>query len=204
MLRQIFTPLALQYAKDDDTVTGLWIEIEQQHSQKGRYYHTLAHLENICRDLQQFQHAITNPDAVFFALFYHDIVYKVLNKDNEEKSALLAVKRLTNINVPASTIEACRKHILATKAHTAADSNDTNMFTDADLAILGYDKPAYETYMQQVRKEYKIYPDIVYIPGRKKVLKHFLQMERIFKTELFFQQYEQQARSNMEYELSIL
>ena len=62
----------------------------------------------------------------------------------------------------------------------------------------------YDTYCQQVRKEYSIYPDFLYKPGRKKVLEHFLNMERIFKTTYFFDLYEAQARENLRRELSSL
>lgn len=56
----------------------------------------------------------------------------------------------------------------------------------------------------QVRKEYSIYPDLLYKPGRKKVLQHFLQMERIFKTQVFYDKYETQSRRNLEKELNQL
>ena len=79
---------------------------------------------------------------------------------------------------------------------------DTNLFTDADLAILGTDWNSYKKYYQQIRKEYSIYPDMIYNPGRKKVLHHFLHMERIYKTVWFYNRYEQQAIINLEKELN--
>ncbi len=71
---------------------------------------------------------------VLFAVYYHDVVYRVLRKDNEEKSALIAEKRLNTLNVKTNRIELCTKHIVATKAHRRSDDPDTNFFTDADLA----------------------------------------------------------------------
>ncbi|MDX2245424.1 MAG: hypothetical protein SF052_01505 [Bacteroidia bacterium] len=79
--------------------------------------------------------------------------------------------------------------------------NDTNLFTDADLSILGQKREIYHAYSTNVRKEYAIYPDILYNPGRKKVLQHFLAMEQIFKTPHFQEKYEAQARANLEEEL---
>jgi predicted metal-dependent HD superfamily phosphohydrolase len=52
-----------------------------------------------------------------------------------------------------------------------------------------------------VRKEYLIYPDLIYNPGRKKVLHHFLAMDRIFKTDFFYNKFEQQARQNLRKEI---
>ena len=134
-------------------------------------------------------------------MYYHDIVYDVLKKNNEERSALLAEKRLTVLQIPRKSIESCTRHILATKAHQTNEDPDTNFFTDADLSILGSDWDAYNTYRHQVRKEYSVYPDILYKPGRRKVLQHFLQMERIFKTDPFFDKYEGRAKFNLEKEL---
>jgi len=69
---------------------------------------------------------------------------------------------------------------------------------------LGQPSDVYEQYCGQIRKEYSIYPDIVYKPGRKKVLIHFLNMEKIFKTSFFYDKYELQARANLESELKRL
>ena len=49
-----------------------------------------------------------------------------------------------------------------------------------------------------------MYPEVVYKPGRQKVLHHFLQMPAIYKTDYFIEKYEQQARNNMLYELKEL
>jgi hypothetical protein len=59
------------------------------------------------------------------------------------------------------------------------------------------DWETYLDYCQKVRKEYSIYPDLLYNLGRRKVLEHFLQMKMIFKTEAFFNRFEQNARQNI-------
>jgi predicted metal-dependent HD superfamily phosphohydrolase len=67
---------------------------------------------------------------------------------------------------------------------------------------LGYTWDKYREYCQQVRKEYAIYPDFLYNPGRKKALQHFLDMDVIFKTGFFRNKYEIQARKNIVQEIS--
>ncbi|HXL55890.1 MAG TPA: hypothetical protein VN958_06525 [Chitinophagaceae bacterium] len=44
----------------------------------------------------------------------------------------------------------------------------------------------------------------MYNEGRKKVLMHFLEMNRIFKTDEFYNQFEKQARENLKRELKEL
>lgn len=62
----------------------------------------------------------------------------------------------------------------------------------------------YSQYTKQVRQEYSIYSDVIYNAGRKKVLNHFLTMNRIFKTPYFFDKLEKQAKENLFKELESL
>ena len=94
--------------------------------------------------------------------------------------------------------------ILATKSHDKHALQDINYLTDADLAILGSEHNTYIHYTNQIRKEYSIFPDILYKKGRKKVLEHFLNMEYIYKTDYFHNQYHDQCISNLKNELLLL
>lgn len=89
---------------------------------------------------------------------------------------------------------------MATKDHRSAADPDTDLLTDADLAVLGRDWPVYKAYSEKIRREYAIYPDALYKPGRKAVLQHFLAMERIFKTTYFYDRFEKQSRQNLQQE----
>jgi predicted metal-dependent HD superfamily phosphohydrolase len=182
-------------------IAELWSEIAKQHSSKMRYYHSLDHLDHMMLQLQQVQSAIELWDAVVLAVAYHDIIYNPLRSNNEERSAAIAVERLTAAGVDADTVARTHRHILASKAHMMSADQDTNYFTDADLSVLGARLEVYKQYADHVRKEYRYFPDLVYIPGRKKVLRHFLDMPRIFKTEHFYLNFETQAHQNLLWEL---
>jgi len=204
MLKDIFTTLTVGYARQTTLIQELWNDIEIHYTSIKRQYHNLAHLENMYVQLQTCRDQIKDWDTVLFSLFYHDIIYKSTAKDNEEKSALAAIKALTQIGYPKEKIRLCGEQILATKSHELSSDNDTNLFTDADLSILGSDEESYFEYSRQVRKEYAIYPDFMYNPGRKKVLQHFLAMDSIFKTTHFKQLFEKQAHLNLIKELELL
>ena len=111
---------------------------------------------------------------------------------------------MEQISVNKETIQRCNRHILATKTHSLSEDSDTNYFTDADLSVLGKEWKLYTVYYINVRKEYSIYPDLMYNSGRKKVLTHFLEMNRIFKTDYFYRKFEEQAKENISRELSLL
>ncbi len=204
MLQQTFLALIENYSNYHSLAKELWNEIEKNYSKKKRYYHSLEHLANLLKELKEVKPQIKHWNTVLFSLFYHDVVYNALKKDNEERSAELAEKRMQSIGVPSEIIENCKVQILATKQHLPNADMDTNYFTDADLSILGQSWEVYSTYYKNVRKEYSMYPDLIYNPGRKKVLQHFLAMERIFKTEYFFDKLEAQAKQNLEKEIDLL
>ncbi len=185
-------------------VSSFWLELHKAYTSSGRHYHNLTHLEHLLRELITVKTNIEQWDDVVFAAFYHDAVYSARSNDNEEKSAVMAEERLSSIKYPAAGIEHCTKLILATKGHSRDNDTDINFFTDADLSILGAAEAAYNNYARNVRKEYSLYPDMIYKPGRRKVLQHFLAMPKIFKTDVFFELYEEAARRNLRREMQML
>ncbi len=204
MLKDTFIKLLTNYTDNVGLTNELWTEIENNYTSKKRHYHTLQHLYNLLIKLTEVKNEIQNWNTILFTLYYHDIVYNSLKSDNEEKSAAFAEKRLKQISVSIDTIEQCKNQILATKSHLICPDSDTNYFIDADLSVLGQNWETYSLYCKNVRKEYSIYPDLVYKQGRQKVLKHFLSMDRIYKTEFFFCKFETQAKRNLTNELNIL
>lgn len=204
MLKETFINLLSNYTDNKLVINVLWNEVVKNYSSKKRYYHTLNHLENLLNQLAEIKGEIENWNAVLFTLYYHDIIYNSLKSDNEEKSAVLATQRMKEIAVDQELIEVCQNQILATKTHVKSPNNDTNYFTDADLSVLGQPWEIYQKYYEDVRKEYAIYPNLIYNPGRKKVLTHFLSMDKIYKTDYFIGKFEAQARINLQNEFDSL
>lgn len=204
MMQDQYMKLVQGYGVGPNTATELWDEIVTYYSQEQRYYHNFKHLKDLSLELASVQHKIQHWDVILFTLYYHDIIYNTSNNDNEEKSAELAAQRMQEIGVDRCDIERCRQQILATKGHAAQADSDTNYFTDADLSILGKSPTEYASYCSNIRKEYSNYPYSLYQQGRKKVVQHFLSMGKIFKTKVFYDKYEEQAKQNLSHELKSL
>ena len=128
MLKATFISLLSTYTKDEVLINELWLEIEENYSGKKRYYHTLAHLENLLVQLLEVKEEIQNWEVVLFTLFYHDVIYNALKSDNEEKSAELAKQRMQQLSVSNVMIEECVEQILATKSHAESNNSDTIYF----------------------------------------------------------------------------
>ncbi|WP_290698999.1 hypothetical protein [Lacinutrix sp.] len=184
----------------------LWIEIHNNYTNKTRHYHNLSHIYNMLIQAEDLKPEIQDLEALQFSIWYHDIIYKSSKKDNEEKSALFAEKRLKTINFDENRIKIIKKLIVSTKKHELVLNKnlDNTYLLDLDLSVLGADWETYQKYIQNIRKEYKIYPDFMYKPGRKKVLLHFLERETLYFTETYRNKYEVQARKNLTKEIELL
>ena len=180
---------------------ALYNELERRHIEPQRHYHTLRHLLELFRVLNPLEQQFERPDAVFWAVWFHDGVYDPRESDNEEKSAELARAHLGHLN--AELLEAIVSMILATKTHQA-QSSDARLFVDADLTILGIEPERYAHYARAIRQEYEFVPQGAYCTGRAAVLERFLEREHIFQTLEFRDRLETQARENLEMEISLL
>lgn len=200
-LKQQFYTLFQQYSDDQLLLERLWSEVEESYTHHSRHYHNLTHIHAMLRDLDPIKHELKDWNSVQFSVFYHDIYYVSKAKDNEEQSAKIARLRLQALGLPSNQLDHIEAQILATKTHQTSTDADTNFLLDADLAILGKPWEHYSAYMQNVRQEYIIYPDSLYLPGRKKVLQHFLDMDFFYKTTYFRSHLEQRAKANLQKEL---
>jgi predicted metal-dependent HD superfamily phosphohydrolase len=203
-LKTRFHELCAKYSDDTNLIRSYWNEIEESYASKNRFYHNLTHLENMIEELGVVKNDISDFDAILFSVFYHDIVYKATANDNEEKSAEKAKTDLQKLNLASNQIAKIYSQIITTKTHQKSEDPDADFLLDADLAILGHNWNHYQQYTQQIRKEYSVYPDFLYNPGRKKVLKHFLKFDGIYKTAHFRAKYETSARENIKREMELL
>lgn len=206
LLKSKWFELVSNYTKDDTIIASLWDEILKNYTSKNRHYHNLKHIQNMLLYAEDYKTNINDFDAIIFAIWYHDVVYKSTKKDNEEKSAVFAEKSLKKLNFDVKRLENVQKLIISTKKHEIhLDKNKDNAYLlDFDLSILGSDWETYYNYTKQIRKEYKIYPDFMYIAGRKKVIQHFLERETLYFTEAFQNKFEKQARENLKKEIGLL
>jgi predicted metal-dependent HD superfamily phosphohydrolase len=186
-LRDCFVKLCARHNTSVEA-SKLWDDVREKHNSSNRHYHNLNHLAAMLDHLESCHELTHDWDCLLFALFYHDYVYKASKRDNEERSAEEARKKLFLLQLSPSRIAFVNEIILATKSHQQNSNNDINLFIDADLSILGSPRHTYELYTKQVRKEYD----------------HFLNMPAIFKTEFFQERLEQPARENIAWELEML
>ncbi len=205
-LKDKWFALASKYSFSEILATELWNELIKNYSHKSRHYHNLSHIDNMINQAEIIQDSIANYDAFLLAIWYHDIIYKSSKNDNEEKSANFCKNKLKSLKVDEKTIENVQELILSTKKHQIilSNNNDNAYFLDIDLSILGSDWNTYLEYIQNIRKEYAIFPNFIYNKGRKKILNNFLERDTLYFTKDYKNEYEKQARENLKKEIELL
>jgi predicted metal-dependent HD superfamily phosphohydrolase len=162
-----------------------------------RRYHGVAHLLAVLRTLDTIAPtwAVDDIAAVRLGAWFHDAVYDPRRDDNEECSALLAERVLGDLGVAAARAAAVG-HLVRTTAGHSGDTPDEAMLADADLAILGAEPAAYQTYATAVRAEYAHLDDESWRTGRRAVLDDFLGRDVIYLTPAMKPRHGR-ARANM-------
>lgn len=201
-LKEKYTELLINIGFEANEVQRNWQDLENAYSKKSRHYHNLTHIADMVECYETYLQKLEFPNEVLYAIFYHDYIYNSSKKDNELKSAEYAVKILPKDSILNKQL--VYDMICATQLHQHNTIEDINWLIDFDLKILSRDWENYQVYFELIRKEYSIYPDFLYKPGRVKALKHFLENEFIFQTGEFRNLYEEKARENIEKEITLL
>lgn len=181
---------------------GMKAELAALYRAPERHYHGLAHIEALLALAAEYRPALSDPEAVEAAIWFHDAIYDSRAKDNEAQSAALARRGLAGrtdegrIDGIATMIEATATHKVPTFKDPGA-VRDAALFLDMDLSILGASPDVFNTYEQAVRHEYKWVDDAAWRTGRSAVLKGFLERPHIFHTPEFRERFGQKARANM-------
>ena len=177
----------------------------RRYSEPQRAYHDLSHVAAMLNTVAPFAETVRDPAALHLAIWFHDAVYDARSKDNEEESAALAASALSSAGVTQATGDRVTRLIFATKTHQVCREDlDCQLLLDADLAILGTPPEEYDSYAQAIRREYEWVGEADYRAGRARVLRGFLERDRLYGTEALFAALEGPARANLQREITWL
>ncbi|EJF52353.1 hypothetical protein SapgrDRAFT_0610 [Saprospira grandis DSM 2844] len=181
----------------------IWDLLYAAYADWNRHYHNLSHLYNLLQLADKWEAQLQDKALVQMAIFFHDVEYNPKSKDNERLSAQFARQQLRR-SLGAKKCKQLEQYILSTVKHAPLlDEPDCRLFLDFDLAILGQSWSIYEEYARAVQKEYvNWYNFLFYKQGRRKAMKSFLDRPQIYYSAGFREQYEEQARENIDREIS--
>ncbi|GAB3304514.1 HD domain-containing protein [Hymenobacter tenuis] len=188
---------------DKDRRTATYQQLAGAYGASDRHYHALPHVRALLDTVSKHAALVQDREVVELAVWFHDAVYSTLRDDNEARSALLALEFLEHTTLPKERRQRVAFLIECTKDHTQPQLPDADLhfFLDADLQILGAPEADYWQYARQVRQEYRLVPDFMYRRGRRKVLEKLLGVSALYRTPLFHEKLDTQARRNLQAEL---
>ena len=163
------------------------------YAETHRAYHNAAHVTAMLEALAS--RGVLTP-TLALATWAHDLIYDPRRSDNEERSAEVFGEWLTAQGAPLNLVQAVKALILTTKHTLPPATRDEALLIDADLSILGAEPEAFAAYDRSIGREYRDVPGLLYRTGRQKVLRSFLERERIYTTPEFTE-LEAPARANL-------
>ena len=184
-----------------------WSILLINYTKPYKYYHSLKHIKNCIELYEKNKHLINEniQKEFLIALWFHDIIYYPGNSENEKKSAKIVEKFCKEINNNLN-VDIIKKFIIETRNHMNEKNNDDdnfNLFLDIDMSVVGQDD--YDEYENNIKNEYlNVYELEDYKIGRIEFLKCLLNKKKIFRTEKFFEMYENKARINIKKGIKML
>jgi predicted metal-dependent HD superfamily phosphohydrolase len=173
----------------------VWRELAHHYAEPHRHYHTKAHLAHCLEQLDLAGERIRHPDQVEMAIWFHDVIHRPGQTDNERRSAALFCRRAAGV-MDADFITEVVELILITTHTERADDPDRQFICDIDLSSFGCPWECFLRNSDAVKAEFAL-PDEEFYPGERAFLGALLARPRIFLTDFFHQRYEQQARDNI-------
>ena len=143
--------------------TPMLSELEAAYATPQRAYHNFGHVQEV---LHRFAEVTAGPGwtqavEVYLSVLYHDAVYEAGRKDNEARSADLAMERIAQW-LPEQGVDTLRvaelihltaRHGQFSPADFGEDglSLDARHFLDCDMAILGAEPAVFDAYRSAIR-----------------------------------------------------
>ena len=183
----------------------LGADLVARHAEPHRRYHTGEHLAEVLDRIDELAAHAGDAEVVRLAAWFHDAVYDPRRGDNEERSAWLAERMLTDTDVAPDVVAEVARLVRLTTTH-APEPGDLNgqVLCDADLAILAAEPERYAAYAAAVREEYAFVPDEHFRQARAEVLRGLLELPRLYGTPSGYERFEAAARHNVGTELLLL
>lgn len=168
--------------------------------QPHRHYHGFGHLIQGLEELEWSRVLCHNPNAVEFAIHYHDFIFDPKAKDNKEKSAEAARKVCSAAGLSDDFTSNVCNLILATKHDRKPETLNERVINDINFKILGSNPEEYRKYRDGIRKEYASIKNFNAL--RTAFLKS--RLKKPFSLDIFMDKYGVQAEKNIKDELKRL
>lgn len=181
-------------------------DILSKYLNKKRFYHVLEHIVNMLDELKASKFELSKIDsyALRLAIWYHDIVYNLENKDgsknenNELHSTMYFMDKILRTEILSKELCGMVSDLISYTDHKHKNLIKLGqILVDLDLVIFGQPEDVFNEYDQNIRREYHYVPEITYLEARKNILQRFANKDCIYHTHYFRALYEDKAKENL-------
>ena len=177
----------------------LYVELVTRWSGPHRHYHDVRHLAATLEALDLLEEDAASLPVVQLAAWFHDAVYEGVAGVDEQHSADLARRMLSDL--PSHDVNEVARLVLLTAGHDPAPGDASGeALCDADLSILGATPGRYDVYVRDVRLDYAVVDDAFWAVGRTTVLDSLLALDPLYRTATGRQLWQERALENLQRE----
>ena len=115
----------------------LFDEVVARYCEKHRHYHTLQHLDDCLRHLDEAAPLAIHAPEIELALWFHDAVYDSRKQNNEELSAAWARSNAAAAALPSESCDRIYDLIQVTGSHSFPKTTDEAIRQQANLGSRG-------------------------------------------------------------------
>lgn len=181
---------------------AIWIALDRHYDEPHRHYHNQDHLLHCLCEFDAVRDRLQRPDEVEMAIWFHDVIYAPMGRENEANSVRFFEEVSCN-HMRSEFVASVGDLIMVTTHRDPPESADQKYICDIDMSSFGTTWERFLTDSKNLKRESPA-PDAEFYAGKCRFLRAILNRPRIFLTDYFYARYERQARGNIAYILSLI
>ena len=191
-----FEALWLRCTSAATNASAAFKQLSQHYREPHRHYHTWDHIAHCLSQLDQIRHLPNCPDGLELSIWYHDVIYELSAKDNEQRSAELFMSHSDKIM--ADDLRQQVYDLIMVTVHPSHPLTlDQCLMVDIDLSSFCLPWADFLHDSANVRAEYPTMDDHSFNTGQAKFLNSLAAREWFFCSDFYRQHHEQTARDNI-------
>ena len=168
------------------------------YTEENRFYHSDQHIIQCLERLDQSKQAGNYHTSVELAIWFHDSIYSAGDPNNEKNSADW-FRGNAEGHLPQDLVERVRELIVCTEHKVLPVTAHEKLTIDIDLSSFGMPMEKFVQDGRRIRQEFSDMSDEDFMAGQIRFLKKLVERTAIYSTEYFNSQYEDKARSNIDF-----
>ena len=203
MGKERFVNLWLRCGGDAIVAEERFDQLVQLYGEPQRHYHTFDHITHCLAKMDEVVEQVKCPEALELAIWYHDAIYQISAKDNEQRSKDLFIAHSSEV-LDDNLRQQVYALIMVT-VHPSVPSNpDQCLMVDIDLASFCLPWREFLRDSNRVRKELAHLSDVDFNAGQIHFLRILAGREWFYNSPHYRQHHEQAAHDNINHLLLLL